>query len=171
MLTVIPFCNSSEQVINYLFFKYPGFLLEDKGMSNLFKKLKYYEFQPFVLSIIFSFLKITYIEKEGVLRYYDWAKIVPILVKPDQTFSVLNFFIKLNVFGFLIKTKSMREFIIGVRLHLSCFNIPDDFSWNLIGFDNLLQFLKVDKSTRNFLIKKTHHQKNFEELKKFFNSF
>jgi len=64
---------------------------------------------------------------------------------------------------------SMREFIIGVRLHLSCFNIPDDFSWNLIGFDNLLQFLKVDKSTRNFLIKKTHHQKIFEELKKFFN--
>ena len=63
----------------------------------------------------------------------------------------------------------MREFIIGVRLHLSCFNIPDDFSWNLIGFDNLLQFLKVDKSTRKFLIKKTHHHKIFEELKKFFN--
>ena len=105
MLTVIPFCISSKQVINYLFFKYTDFLLEDQGMSNLFKKLKYYEIQPFVISIIFSFLKITYIEKEGVLKYYDWAKIVPILVKPDQTFSVLNFFIKLNVFGFLIKTK------------------------------------------------------------------
>ena len=105
MLTVIPFCISSKQVINYLFFKYTDFLLEDQGMSNIFKKLKYYEIQPFVISIIFYFLKITYIEKEGVLKYYDWAKIVPILVKPDQTFSVLNFFIKLNVFGFLIKTK------------------------------------------------------------------
>ena len=69
--------------------------------------MKEYPFEPFVISIIFSYLKTKYVQRKGVLTYYEWAKIVPILVNPKQSFIVLKFLIKLSILDYLTKTKSM----------------------------------------------------------------
>lgn len=112
-----------------------------------------------------------YTQNKGILSYDDWQKIIPILLEPDISDSVLHLSIELNVFGFLIKTKSLPEFITGIRLHFHSMTVPADYSWDLKGFKNLLQFLKVEKNIKDSLLKKMSNQRNFQEIKNFFNSF
>lgn len=107
LLNIKPFCNSSKEAINFVFFHNTDYFLQNKETNNLFKKLKEYPFEPFVISIIFSYLKTKYVQRKGVLTYYEWAKIVPILVNSKQSFIVLKFLIKLSILDYLTKTKSM----------------------------------------------------------------
>jgi hypothetical protein len=52
------------------------------------------------------------------LTYGEWEKVVPILIKAEQSEFVLHLLTELNAFGFLIKTKTISEFITGALLHL-----------------------------------------------------
>jgi len=68
---------------------------------------------------------------------------------------------ELNAFGFLIKIKTISEFITDARLHLDSMTAPDPSFWDLKNFENLFRFLQVDENFRNSLLKKTSDQKSF----------
>jgi len=93
--------------------------------------------------------------------------VVPILLNPKISASVLDFLLEMNIPEFLKITKTENEFMKAVRLHFHSIQIPYSFSWDLCGFSNLLKFLKVEESIINSLIEKTMNQKSFNELHNF----
>ena len=96
-----------------------------------------------------------YVQRKGTLTYGEWEKVVPILIKAEQSDFVLHLLTELNAFGFLIKTKTISEFITGALLHLDYTTVSEYSSLGLKGFENLLRFLQVEESVINSLLKKT----------------
>lgn len=168
LINCIPFCDSSFELIDLIFFSNKNLIFENEQTFILLEKMKKLNYTPLVISVIFNFLQINYKKKNMSLNYGERVKIVPILVKPKLSNSVLNLMSELNVLDFLIKTKTKSQFHIAVLLYFNTiysFNTP---YCDLEGICNLLNFLKVDK----YLIRSlTDNQKDFDDLKKFLTSY
>jgi len=167
LINGIPFCQSSCELIDLIFFSNNDFIFETNDTLVLFEKMKKIDYNQLVISVIFNYLQISYKQKNMSLDYAEWAKIIPIFVKPETSNSVLSLMNELNVIEFLIKTKTKSQFKIAVLLYFNTISASNSSYWDLQGITNLLIFLKVDKSLTKSLIEKSSYQKNFNDLTQF----
>ena len=130
----------------------------------MFERLKKIDYNQLIISAVFNYLEINYKQKNMSLSYAHWLKIVPIFVKPKISNSVLHLMNELNIREFLIKTKTKSQFKKAVLLYFHTIKTSNNSFCNLEGINNLLNFLKVDKSLTKSLI---DNRKNFDDLAAF----
>jgi len=169
LINCIPFCQSSRELINLIFYQNNDFIFETNETLVLFENLKKMDYNQLVISVIFNYLQINYKRKNMSLDYAECMSIIPILVKNETSNSVLALLNELHVMGFLIKTKTRSQFKTAVLLFFnskpkSAFS---DASYDFQGITNLLTFFKVDKSLIKSLIEKSLCQQNFNDLTQF----
>ncbi len=164
LINGIPFCQSSNELIDLIFFSNNNFISETNDTFILFEKLKKIDYNQLVISLIFNYLQINYKQKNMSLGYEEWVNIIPIFVKPKISNSVLSLMNELNVIEFLIKTKTKSQFKIAVLLYFNTISSFNSSYCDLKGIINLLNFLKVEKSLTKSLIE---NQKNFDDLTEF----
>lgn len=174
LLTVIktlPFFESSEGLVSFISFSNNNFIIADNETIRFFEELKKINYNKLAISALFCYLKIKYQQNKMSLDYCAWSEIIPILVNPKISDEILNFLIEMSIPFFLKITKTENEFMKAVRLHFFSIIIPNDYSWNLCGFSNLLKFLRVEESRTNALIEKTRNQKSFDQLRDFLSNY
>ena len=179
ILNAIPFCDNTHELMSLILFwdsNLPDFemmsdKLEKNQIETFFARLINCSYDPFVISIIFNYLKFEYQQKNMFLNYGQWEKIVPILIKPKVTDAVFAFLIEMQIPDLLIKTKSEEEFLTAIRLSFNSTIFYQYDSWNLKGVENFLKFLKIEKKVRVTLIEKTFTQKIFEDIIRFLNTY
>lgn len=167
----LPFCNSSKELVDYITFWNTEFLLENKNNFSFFEKLTKTEYNSLAVSAVFCYLKIKYQQQKKSLNYTAWIEIIPIIVNPKVTDSLLDFLIKMEISYFLKITESQNEFMKAVSLYCHFIVVPYDSSWDLRGFSNLLTFLKIEKNTKKSLIIKTLEERNFNTLYNFVSNY
>lgn len=167
----LTFCNSSKELVGYITFWNTEIFLENKEISSFFEKLTKTEYNSLAVSAVFCYLKIKYQEQKKSLNYTAWIEILPIIVNPKVTDSLLDFLIKMEISYFLKITESGNEFMKAVSLYCRFIVVPYDYSWDLRGFSNLLTFLKIEKNTKKSLIIKTSEERSFNTLSNFVSNY
>ena len=100
----------------------------------------------------------------SLFNWYDWVYITPSILNENTSKGVLNFI--QTSYGCPEKLK-----IFGVKFSIRSFMSYSDFNLKLKmspkSLDNLLNLLKIDQLSREFLIQRTFKDKNFNQLVEF----
>ena len=179
----IPYCDSSDHLVSFIYFWNNNFLLADQETLRFFEDLKTISYNSLTVSALFCYLKVKYKQNNMSLDYTAWAQVVPILLNSKVSDAVLEFLIEMNILCeaklrillakpyFLKITKSEKEFKRAVSLHFYSVPVPSNFLWDLRGFYNLLKFLKVDEKSINAVLEKTMNKKSFLDIQDFLSNY